>query len=374
MANKLKHSAILWSGVATVILLSFVAYKQYGNEPVAEAVQTAEPFKVTPPYGEDIDITGEYIGQVEAINQTQIVPYISGYVMQIVSHGGQEVKKGEVLAVIKQEEYLAHLAAAKAEVFSAKANYVNAKVKYERMQKAGTTAVSPTELDNAKAEFLTASGNLEKAEADYMTAQTNYDYTYLKAPFDGVLGNIALSVGDYVSPQSNHLIDLVQYSPIRVVFAVTDKEYLNYFNKADKAPLSVKAKLANGEILKQNGSIKYTANSVDKKTNSIAVYTEFENPEKLLMPNGYVQILLHKHYKNAVLLAKDQVLLKPDGDYVYTIADGILKLHKVHIYGETENKYVCKNDFSENEFIVLGAVENRLAGQKVEYQLVNREA
>ena len=42
------------------------------------------------------------------------------------------VKKGEVLAILKQEQYAAELAASAAQVFSAKADYLNAKIKYKK--------------------------------------------------------------------------------------------------------------------------------------------------------------------------------------------------------------------------------------------------
>lgn len=317
------------------------------------------------PHSRALTLTYSYIGQVEAINDTQIVPYISGYIDEIMVEGGETVKKGDVLAVIKQDEYIAAVTAAAGDLSAAKANLLNSKSQYKRMEKAGASAVSQSELDNAKAAYLSALGNYEKAQAQYQTAQTNLEYTYLKAPFDGTLGNIALSLGDYISPSSQGLMQLVQYDPIRVVFSVSDKEYFKHFQKQKTVDFVLRLRLPNGEILPQTGEIKYVANVIDKQTDSLAIYTEFENHDAKLLPNAYVEVLLEKTYDDVWLLPKFEVLLQPDGDFIYAVNKDILERRKIDILGEYENQYVAKNDFSADEFWVSQDVDENMLNQKV---------
>jgi membrane fusion protein (multidrug efflux system) len=184
------------------------------------------------------------------------------------------------------------------------------------------------------------------------------------------LGNIAVSLGDYVSPQSRNLMELVQYNPIRVVFSVTDKEFLNHFDKKDDKNLVVKVQLANGDILPQNGEIQYTANVIDKNTNSLAVYAEFTNPDNRLIPNAYVQVLLERKYENVVLIDKSLLIMATDGNYVHTVLNGILNMHKLHIYGEENNYIVAENNFADDEYIVKETVENAILGERVPYKII----
>ena len=342
-------------------------YQSSNENHTIQATPAIQSLSVIKPHEQDAKIVHIYIGQAEAINQTEIVPYISGHITDITVQGGQKVKKGDVLAVLEQDEFLADLAAADAALFALKADFVNAKIKYERMKNSGEDVYAQQEIDNAKSSFLSAAGNLEKARAEQFAAQTKFDYTYMKAPFDGVLGNIAVSPGEYVSPQSHNLMELVQYNPIRVVFSVTDKDFLNSFDKKDKADIVVKARLANGDVLPQVGKIKYTSNTIDKNTNSLAIYAEFENPDNRLLPNAYVQVLLEKEYKNIILIAKPRVIMKPDGDYLYTVLNGILSLHKLHIFGESDNNFVAENNFAEDEYIVEDTPESQQAGDEVSY-------
>lgn len=317
------------------------------------------------PENRTITVVNRYIAQVEAINQIQIVPYISGYILEIKVQGGQAVKKDDVLAVLRQEEYVAALSEATAAVASAKADYDNALTTYQRMQKAGNRAVSAVELDNAKAAYLTAEANLEKSRAGQLSAQTDLDYTYLKAPFDGVLGNIGVSVGEYVSPQSSEIMELVQYNPIRVVFSITDKEYLNHFHSTADDNLKIGLKLANGEVYEHYGKIVYAANIVEKQTDSLAVYAEFSNPEKILMPNAYAEVLLERTYDDVFLLDKSRIVMKPEGDFVYVTDNNVVNLHKIIVLGDYNNQYVIKNDFGADMFLIDEDVEPTLLGQTV---------
>lgn len=355
--------------IAVAVLVGLIGsgwlFYHHRRTPHKTAASQLPQISVVKPQGRTITLTYSYIGQVEAIKNTQIVPYISGYIDEIKVEGGASVKEGHVLAIIKQDEYVAAVTAAAGDLSAAEADLLNSKLQYKRMEKAGTAAVSQTELDNAKAAYLSALGHYEKARAQYQTAQTNFGYTYLKAPFDGVLGNIALSPGDYVSPASQGLMQLVQYDPIRVVFSVSDKEYLKHFQKQENADFILRLRLPNGEILPQTGEIKYVANMVDKQTDSLAIYTEFENPNGKLLPNAYVEVLLEKTYENVWLVPKNEVLLQPDGDFIYAVNKDILERRKIDIVGEYKNQYVAKNDFSADEFRVTEDVKENMLNQKV---------
>lgn len=355
--------------IAMVVLIALlnVGYRAYHkiHSPYVEEMAPLPEIAAVKPKGEDITISYTYIGQVEAINITDIVPYISGYVESIAVEGGAEVKKGDVLAVVKQDEYIDALAAATAELYAANADYTNAQKQFERMQKAGEKAVSKSQMDAAEAAYLSAKGNLEKARAMQSSAQTDLEYTYLKAPFDGQLGNIDLSLGEYISPNSQNLMQLVQKDPIRVVFSVSDKEYLKHLHNQDSGDLKIRLRLSDGEMYDKEGSIEYASNAIDKATDSLAIYAEFANPDGKLMPNAYVEVFLERTYNNVVLVAKEEVMQRPHGDFIYAVSGGVLQLRKIKILGEYDNQYALKNDFNQDEYLPIEETDSRLLGQKV---------
>lgn len=323
---------------------------------------------------EKISFTEQYIGYITPIHEAQIQPFISGFIEQIYVKGGDKVRKGDTLIVLEQSQYKAELTAAYANILKAKANYQNAMVYYERIKKAGQ-AVSPTELDTANANFLTATAELEQAKANYELALVNYNYTIIKAPIDGVVGNVFLTKGNYVSPSSGALISIVQYNPIRVVFSITDKEYLTEMSKKgffdDE---KIKIELPTGEIFAHNGSFQFTDNSLNRATNSIAVYADFENIGQTLVPNAYVTVLVEKAFSHSVRINKSLVTMLEDDSYVYIIRQNRLLKAPIRILASEDTDFIVADTFEQGDYLVTERVQEENLNQNVRINLVTPPA
>lgn len=336
-----------------LIVAGYFAWQHYKKMPETAEEAVERTVSAAPLIEREAEVEKNYIGYVTPVHDVSVRPYISGFVNEIRVKGGSEVKAGDVMVIIDQAEYKAKLDAAKAAVAQAEASFNNSSVYYQRMQKAGARAVSKTELDNAKASFLSAEAALEQAKAALAEAQVNYDYTVIRATIDGVVGDVPLSKGDYVSPE-NVLLTVIQYNPIRVVFSITDKDYLEEAGRPEMfADETLRLKLADGAVYPQAGTFGYVDNQIDKSTNSIAVYADFANPDKRLVANAYVNVLVEKKYRG-MIVRKDLVYIEPDGSYIYVAgANGVVKT-AVNILSEYgNNNYILKNTFTPGESIVL---------------------
>ena len=336
-----------------LIVAGYFAWQHYKKMPETAEEAVERTVSAAPLIEQEAEVEKNYIGYVTPVHDVSVRPYISGFVDEIRVKGGSEVKAGDVMVIIDQAEYKARLDAAKAAVAQAEASFNNSSVYYQRMQKAGARAVSKTELDNAKASFLSAEAALEQAKAALAEAQVNYDYTVIRATIDGVDGDVPLSKGDYVSPE-NVLLTVIQYNPIRVVFSITDKDYLEEAGRPEMfADETLRLKLADGAVYPQAGTFGYVDNQIDKSTNSIAVYADFANPDKRLVANAYVNVLVEKKYRG-MIVRKDLVYIEPDGSYIYVAgANGVVKT-AVNILSEYgNNNYILKNTFTPGESIVL---------------------
>ena len=336
-----------------LIVAGYFAWQHYKKMPETAEEAVERTVSAAPLIEQEAEVEKNYIGYVTPVHDVSVRPYISGFVDEIRVKGGSEVKAGDVMVIIDQAEYKARLDAAKAAVAQAEASFNNSSVYYQRMQKAGARAVSQTELDNAKASFLSAEAALEQAKAALAEAQVNYDYTVIRATIDGVVGDVPLSKGDYVSPE-NVLLTVIQYNPIRVVFSITDKDYLEEAGRPEMfADETLRLKLADGAVYPQAGTFGYVDNQIDKSTNSIAVYADFANPDKRLVANAYVNVLVEKKYRG-MIVRKDLVYIEPDGSYIYVAgANGVVKT-AVNILSEYgNNNYILKNTFTPGESIVL---------------------
>lgn len=344
--------------IIAVIAFVYVMLPRSGNSKTktVPAASNELVINVIPLKTQDVTVSSKYIGYVTPIKAVDLVPKVSGYLEEIWVEGGQEVKAGDNLILIQQKEYKAQLDAAKASVTQALANFNNAQVYYQRIQKAGAKAISKTEVDNAKAKFLAAKGALAQAQADREEAQVHYDDTLLQASISGIVGNVDLTRGNYVSPASPPLLKIIQYDPIRVVFSITDKEYLyelmrhpdNLF-EGEK----IKLQLADGLVYPLDGQFKYTANEINRSTNSIAIYADFDNPSRSLVANAYVDVVLERNIKDAYLVRQNYVTMDEDGSYIYTVQGNKLLKTPIDIVTTVNNDYLVRNRFAQNEYLVV---------------------
>ena len=344
------------------------------RKPASEDSRPQElALNVMPLVPRDVSLTQSYIGYVTPIHSVDIVPYINGFLEDIMVDGGQKVERGDNLILIRQNEYKASLEAAEASVLQADATLNNAAVYYRRMKQAGTKVISKTELDNAKASYLSAKAALAQAKANRDLAKVNFDYTIIQAPISGIVGNVDLTRGDYVSPSSGTLLKIIQFDPIRVVFSITDKDYLNEMAKQSGGLFNgeaIKIRLSNGQIYNKTGKFRFLDNEINRSTNSIAVYADFENENHTLVANAYVDVLLEKNIKNGVPVRQNLVTMEDSGNYVYVVKDNGLERRKVDILGISGNDYILKNTFAAGEYLVLDKVGRIIPGQKLKLNVV----
>lgn len=301
-------------------------------------------------------IERKYIGYVTPVHSVSVLPFISGFVGDVRVTGGQRVKKGDVLVVLQQQEYAARLSGAQAAVEQASAALENARSYYNRLTAAGAQAVSAADKDKARAAYLTAKAALSQAKADEALAKVNFDYTIIKATVTGVAGDVSLTKGAYVSPAGEPLFRIIQTSPIRVVFSVSDRDYLNMTDSDGLSGMVVRLILPNGEAYKQTGALEFTDNAIDRQTNSMAMYALFENPENKLVTNAYVTVLAARTYDDTVAVPQKAVSFSDKGARVQIVNNGVLASKTVDILDQRDDVYIVKNVFAKDDFVLSSPI------------------
>ncbi len=354
-----------WWILLFVVIIGGIVYTYFHfhkkTQPVIQSKTiSVNTLKIEP---QDITISKKYVGFITPINSVDVRPFISGFIEKVKVKGGEDVKTNDILFILKQDEYKAALDAAYAQVLQAKATLANAKLFYERMTNAGARAVSKTDLDNAKTSFLSAEAELAQAVAGYEKAKIDYNYTVIKATISGIVGDVNITKGDYVSPQGQALLKIIQYNPIRVAFSISDKEYIDEVKLAgSKKPFSdwkVKLRLSNGMIFDYVGKVKYWDNEVSSSTSSVRVFADFENPNKVLYTNAYVDVIMEKNLKNVIIIPQSAVYLQEGESYVYIVGENN-KPQKVFITlgNQYETNFIITNGLLEGDILILNKLSS----------------
>jgi RND family efflux transporter MFP subunit len=135
---------------------------------------------------------------------------------------GDWVEKGTVLAVVRQQDYLAKVQQAQAQVARSQAELEKAKLSFDRVSAlyASQSATKP-DYDSAQAQLASTTASVSGAQAQLSEANVALAYCSLKAPFSGWIVSRNVDLGTLVGPATNGFT-LADTQSVKAVFGVPD--------------------------------------------------------------------------------------------------------------------------------------------------------
>src|SRR5581483_786295 len=167
---------------------------------------------------EKVSATGKIYPQLEV----KISPDVSGEIVEMPVQEGDSVVKGQFLAKIKPDEYIAQYDRAVASLNNAKANYLNSKAQLAQVQ---------AQIDKAKIDYTRNKKLLDQkviAQSDFDVINATYESA--KANLDGAqqsvdAANYLVSSAEASMKESNdELVKTSIYAPTNGVISKIDVE------------------------------------------------------------------------------------------------------------------------------------------------------
>ena len=268
-----------------------------------------------------------YPGRVVPVAQVNVIPQVSGEILEVGFENGAVVKKGDLLYRLDPVKYEAAVKNAEAKVAECKAALGYAELSYSRHQKlVETRAVSLDAADNALSARDSARAALAAAQADLTAARDDLRHCRIVAPIAGKLGTTQFTAGNYLQKGQGTLVTLIQDAPIRVRFSISNAEFLEMFggrSSAFKADGLVTLALADGRDYTEDGQVEYVDNASDDQTDTIQVFALFPNKNRILKPGGTVSVTLQSR-KGVKKLAipPSAVMHDSQTSFVYVVGEG----------------------------------------------------
>ena len=340
-----------------------------GGRPGASAEQ-APLVQVKKIEASEISTTREYIGRVEAINSVDLVARVSGYLESINFEEGRFVKAGDIMFTIEKAEYLAEIEKQIGAIAQIRANLVQAEKYLARLESASRESVPEKDIEMAQRNVDFYQAQLDSSKASLDLAQLDLEYTTVRSPMSGRITKKNYSVGDYVGTSSGTIATIVQFDPIRVVSSISEVDYLNLMERTGSSPeneFRPQLRLPNGSIYKGTGRWDFADTKIDNSTGTISLRSRYSNPKGLLIPGGYVTVVMSSVNKEVLpLVPQTAVSEGRDGSFVYVV-DGDSKaemriIQKRSVYG---TDWIVENGINAGETVIVQGTQKVRSGQEV---------
>jgi membrane fusion protein, multidrug efflux system len=286
------------------------------------AAPAAVPVTAAPVKTQDVPVYLRGLGTVQALNTVEIKSQVNGVLVSLPAKEGQEVKPGDVVALIDQRPYKAALDQATAQRAEDVAQLQSAKLdlaRYQDLAKKGFAPIQQVDDQQAQVNKLTAAVQADTAAIE--TAQINLDYCVIRSPISGRVSLYQTDVGNLIEVATQTgIVSITQDKPIAAVFTLPEADLPRIQDAMAKGTLPVvaytnddKTKLGEGTLLTPN-------NTIDTSTGTIQLKATFPNGNDRLWPGQFVNAnLLVETLHNAVTVPLPAIEHGPEGLYVYTV-------------------------------------------------------
>jgi len=304
----------------------------------------------------DVPIYLRGVGTVIAYNNVLVRSQITGELVKISFDQGQQVKKGDVLAVIDPSPYQAQLDQAIANRDRDQAHLKNAEIDYNRYTGlAKQQSIAQQLADSQKAIVDQLVAIIKSDEAIIESARVNLGYTNLTSPIDGVTGIRQIDIGNIIHPTDvNGLVDVTQIEPISLIFTLPEAEFVPIQERLSQGSITVFVDSQDGKQLDQ-GTLNLVDNQIIQTTGTIRLRAQFPNKKHLLWPGQLVNARLLIDTRHDGLTVPASVVQQgPQGPYAYVVnPDSSVAIRPIKVAQISEGQALIDSGLQANEQVVV---------------------
>jgi multidrug efflux system membrane fusion protein len=319
---------------------------------------------------QDLPVYYDGLGSVTAVATVLVRSNVSGELTEVHFKEGQEVKKGDLIAVIDPRPYQVALAQAQANLVRDTAQLKDAKLdqqRYMQLSKEGVISQQQSDTQNALSEQL--EGAVEGDQANIESAKLNLVYCHITSPVDGRVGLRLVDPGNIVhTTDTNGLLLITQMEPITVIFVLPEDNLNEVAQAMKRGTLTVKAMSRDNGTELGTGTLLTIDNTIDQTTGTYKLRAVFDNKDRALWPNQFVNArLLLRTEKNAVVIPTSAIQNGGNGTFVYTVKpDKTVQVNPVAV-GVTEgNLASISQGVSLGDVVVVDGQDRLRAGMQVD--------
>ena len=346
-----KHmlTGIVWLLCMSVVLV--------GCKEKAEIIEVVRSIKTVTVKEQSAEKIFKYSGYVAAVDSSDLSFEVGGQVMTVFVDIGDQVEKGQVLAVLDPEPYRLEVEAIKAELKKARDNITKTKSQYERHKRIfeeGAGAESWVEVAEYNYKAARSAVNLQRARLDL--ANRDLRKTKLLSPYDGTIA--WRSVQPHEEVQAGRKVFEINASGRMEVRLAVPETVIDLINIDD--PATITFPTLPGEFA--GARISYIG-SAAVQANAFPVKVELINPNVKVKPGMTAEANLTTKDENrgpgylvpiqALLLAQEHSQAYA---FVYDPQTSTVKKTSIRAIGTEQKKAIVIEGLSTGDIIAVAGV------------------
>ncbi|MBV8255113.1 MAG: efflux RND transporter periplasmic adaptor subunit [Chitinophaga sp.] len=348
--------------IAIVGIAGIAAFFIYKKVAGTKSAETAAPAKGGPGKSQvvidafivktsPIDQFIDASGTLQSNEEVEVKPEINGRITRLFFKEGTNVKKGELLVKIYDEDL-------KAQLQKLKLQQQLAKTTLERQENLlKINGISRQDVDVTRNQV-----SAYAADMDY--TQTQLQKTELRAPFSGRLGLRNVSEGAIVS-NAVVITTLQQIDPLKIDFTVPEK-YRNVVKNGDKLGFTVA-----GDQHTYNGSIYAIDPKIDLATRTVKLRAIVPNNGGILFPGSFAKIRINLKDLPDAMMIPSQAVIPGTRDKKVIVADsGRAKFVIVETGIRDENSVQITSGLKPGDTVITSGILQLKPGAPLKYNKI----
>ncbi len=334
------------------------AGKLAGAAPVSTTVVESKPMPV--------EI--RTFGTVEALATVTVKAQVSGLLAKVAFTEGQDVKAGDLLALIDTRPFEAALHQAEAALARTQAQRSNSEREFRRATDLFAKGfVAETSRDQAETAVSVQQASERADKAAVENAQIQLDYCTIRAPISGRTGRRLVDQGNLVGANMTALVTINAIHPVNVNFAVPQQDMERLQNWRSAPDIRVEASLPESDGLIETGLLVFLDNTIDRATGMLFLKSEFPNKSNRLWPGQFVNVCLRLAIEtNALVIPFRAVQNGQKGTYVFVVKpDTTVEARPVKIARNVDEASIIAEGLHAGEVVVKDGQQRLGPGTKV---------
>lgn len=366
-----KWLILVWLGIAAVLVMAYFLLKKSVTPATPVKVGTVELLTGSSAQA-DLVATGYVVAQRKA----EVASKGTGRLVFLGFEEGDDVKKGQIIATLDNEDIKANLEQANANLLQVAVDTLNKGRDYVRQKGLFERGAIPRSLlEDAEAGYKASLANYAAAVAAAKAAEVGLENTFIRAPFDGTILTKNADIGDIVAPfassasSKGSVVTLADMSSLEVEADVSES-YIHKVSTGQRCEILLDA--YPNEIYP--GKVKKIVPTADRSRATVLTKVSFDKIDDKVLPEMSARVNFFSGQREnsssqseaALVVPKEAITTRDNQRVVFVIDKDHVRLQSIEIGRELGKVTEITSGLSRGEQVVLSPPGKMVDGEKIE--------